>query len=62
MKYYKIFVLCSKLLTCLIVQRSFDKTLHDYIQKYHTLNADKLIYKKNIKDKDQESGIRLKVP
>ena len=39
---FKTVVLCLKLLTCLIVQRSFGSILYDYVQKYNTLKMDTL--------------------
>ena len=39
---FKTVVLCLKLLTCLIVQRSFGNILYDYVQKYNTLPTETL--------------------
>ena len=39
---FKTLVLCLKLLTCLIVQRSFGNILYDYVQKYNTLPTETL--------------------
>ena len=39
---FKTVVLCLKLLTCLIVQRSFGNILYNYVQKYNTLPTETL--------------------
>ena len=39
---FKTVVLCLKLLTCLIAQRSFGNILYNYVQKYNTLPTETL--------------------
>ena len=46
---FKTVVLCLKLLTCLIVQRSFGNILYDYVQKYNTLSTETLRKYKKLK-------------
>ena len=46
---FKTVVLYLKLLTCLIVQRSFGNILYDYVQKYNTLSTETLRKNKKLK-------------
>ena len=56
---FKAVVLCLKLLTCLIVQRSFDNVLYDCVQKYNTLKMDTLRKYKKVKIKIRKAGLGL---
>ena len=56
---FKAVVLCLKLLTCLIVQRSFDNVLYDCVQKYNTLKMDTLRKYKKVKIKIRKAELNL---
>ena len=56
---FKTFALCLKLLTCLIVQRSFGNILYDYVQKYNTLKTDTLRKYEKLKIKIRKAELDL---
>ena len=56
---FKTVVLCLKLLTCLIVQRSFGNILYDYVQKYNTFKTDTLRKYEKLKIKIRKAELDL---
>ena len=58
---YKTVVLCLKLLTCLIVQRSLGNIFYTYVQTYDTLKTDKLRNYEKLKVKIKRVELDLQI-